>query len=116
MKALMARGGAAPAARPTNPLKMSVRSMYLLKEFGKGERLALPDNCVLEFPDATKDGDITSTKYKKFIVHYTPDSGIYAGGTFRIQFDLSDVPDYPFVCVSFITKYLPDISPQKLVF
>eukprot|EP00727_Mastigamoeba_balamuthi_P006254 m51a1_g2248 hypothetical protein (215) ;mRNA; r:293891-294805 len=85
-----ARSGAA------NPLKMSVRSMYLLKEFGKGERLQLPDNCALEFPDATRDGDITSAKYKKFVVHYRPDSGLYAGGTFRFLFDVTAVADYPY--------------------
>jgi hypothetical protein len=28
-----------------NPLKISVRSLFLLKEFGRGEHLALPDNC-----------------------------------------------------------------------
>lgn len=82
--------------RAANPLKISVRSLYLLKEFGKGEHLALPDNCQLEFPDATRDGDITSDKYKRFVVHYKPDTGIYAGGTFRMMFDVSAVPEYPY--------------------
>jgi ubiquitin-protein ligase len=50
----------------------------------------------LEFPDATKDGDITSDKYKRFIVHYRPSEGMYAGGTFRIMFDVSPVPEYPY--------------------
>jgi ubiquitin-protein ligase len=30
------------------------------------------------------------------MVHYTPRQGIYAGGTYRLRFDLRDTPNYPF--------------------
>jgi hypothetical protein len=50
-------------------------------EFGqKGETLELPPNCKLEFPDAPLDrNEVTSGKYKRFIVHYTPDEGVSSG-------------------------------------
>jgi len=80
-----------------NPLTVSRRSIFLLKQFGKGEQLGLPDCCTLEFPDAVK-GDSAGTsaeKYKRFIVHIQPEDGYYAGGVFRFEFDVRNVPDYP---------------------
>eukprot|EP01106_Pelomyxa_sp_JSP_P005606 TRINITY_DN1890_c0_g1_i1.p1 TRINITY_DN1890_c0_g1~~TRINITY_DN1890_c0_g1_i1.p1 ORF type:complete len:227 (-),score=72.18 TRINITY_DN1890_c0_g1_i1:155-772(-) len=82
----------------TNPMKMSMRSLLLLKEFGTtGERMQLPDSCKVEFPDApaTQTSVTTAGKYKRFIVHYAPTEGLYAGGTFRIEFDVNKVPNYP---------------------
>jgi len=82
-------------AKASNNLRVSARSVFLLKEFGKtGETLELPPCCILEFPDA--EPDITSGKYKRFIVHYTSDDGIYEGGTFRLEFNVNNVPDYPY--------------------
>jgi len=83
--------------KKTNPLAVSKRSIFLLRQFGKGETLDLPDNCVMEFPDA-KPGDVPgscSDKYKRFIVHIHIDQGYYAGGVFRFEFDVRDVPEYP---------------------
>eukprot|EP00007_Cunea_sp_BSH-02190019_P008991 CAMPEP_0174241588 /NCGR_PEP_ID=MMETSP0417-20130205/23894_1 /TAXON_ID=242541 /ORGANISM="Mayorella sp, Strain BSH-02190019" /LENGTH=192 /DNA_ID=CAMNT_0015320845 /DNA_START=49 /DNA_END=624 /DNA_ORIENTATION=+ len=79
-------------------LRASTRSLFLLREFGqKGETLELPPNCELEFPDAPLDrNEIDSGKYKRFIVHYRPEEGIYANGVFRIEFDVRDVKEYPF--------------------
>ena len=82
--------------RKANPLAVSKRSIFLLRQFGKGEQLDLPDNCTMEFPDA-KPGDqgSCSEKYKRFIVHIEVEEGLYAGGVFRFEFDVRDVPDYP---------------------
>jgi len=68
-----------------------------LKQFGAGEQLGLPECCTLEFPDAKKTDTPGSRaeKYKRFIVHFQPEEGYYAGGVFRFQFDVRDVPDYP---------------------
>ena len=80
-----------------SPLTVSRRSIFLLRQFGKGEHLDLPDNCVMEFPDAKRDdtGGSCAEKYKRFVVNYTPEAGYYAGGVFRFEFDVRDVPDYP---------------------
>jgi len=78
-------------------LRSSTRSLFLLKEFGKtGEKLELPPSCLLEFPDADPSGETNAGKYKRFIVHFTPDEGLYSGGTFQIQFNVNDVPEYPY--------------------
>jgi len=51
----------------------------------------------MEFPDAKRDdtGGTCADKYKRFVVNYTPEAGYYAGGVFRFEFDVRDVPDYP---------------------
>ncbi|KAH3743778.1 NEDD8-conjugating enzyme UBE2F [Pelomyxa schiedti] len=92
------RSGGATTSSPTNPMKVSVRSLTVLREFGTaGERLQMPDSCKMEFPDAPMTPETTASagKYKRFIVHFTPPEGIYVGGTFRIEFDVTHVPDYP---------------------
>jgi len=79
----------------TNPLRASTRSTFLLKEFGRsGETLELPITCELEFPDAPLSGEISANKYKRFIIHFTPDDGLYEGGVFRIEIEAT--PEYPF--------------------
>eukprot|EP01103_Thecamoeba_quadrilineata_P000985 TRINITY_DN10874_c0_g1_i1.p1 TRINITY_DN10874_c0_g1~~TRINITY_DN10874_c0_g1_i1.p1 ORF type:complete len:202 (+),score=30.61 TRINITY_DN10874_c0_g1_i1:3-608(+) len=80
-------------------LRNSLRTLFLLKEFGRtGETLELPDTCVLEFPDADPNpkADFTSNRYKRFIVHISPDEGLYEGGTFRIEFSVLEVSEYPY--------------------
>lgn len=81
----------------SHPLrKNSRRSLFVLKEIARnGESLDLPDYCDIEYPNATDDGEITSAKYKNFIVHVKPTDGLYAGGHFRMQVELESVPDYP---------------------
>lgn len=83
---------------PSSRLLTSRRSMFLLRQFGRmGEQLDLPDNCTIEFPDA-KEGETpgsSADKYKRFVVHYRPEEGLYAGGVYRFEFDVTDVPEYP---------------------
>eukprot|EP01098_Paradermamoeba_levis_P006011 TRINITY_DN2510_c0_g1_i3.p1 TRINITY_DN2510_c0_g1~~TRINITY_DN2510_c0_g1_i3.p1 ORF type:complete len:184 (+),score=60.97 TRINITY_DN2510_c0_g1_i3:195-746(+) len=77
---------------------MLKRTTFLLKEFQRiGEDLELPEYAQIEFPDADEDtGIVNAKKYKRFIVHVTPDDdSLYTGGTFRIEFDLNAVPEYP---------------------
>jgi ubiquitin-protein ligase len=85
------------AHKSRKSLKASRRALFLLKEFGRvGEDLELPEFCEIEFPDADVDPDaITASKYKRLIVHVSPREGLYAGGTFRIELDVTHVPEYP---------------------
>jgi len=83
--------------KKASALTVSRRSIFLLRQFGKGEQLDLPDNCIMEFPDAKRDDTIgtCADKYKRFVVHFKPETGYYAGGEYRFEFDVRDVPDYP---------------------
>jgi len=79
-------------------LKTSTRSLILLKDFGlTGERLDLPPTCQIEFPEAdiNANAETSAEKYKRFIVHFAPDEGLYSGGVFRVEFSVKDVPEYP---------------------
>lgn len=77
----------ATSAKPS--LRASRRSLFLLKgtsikdyfahilEIGRvGETLDLPPFCKIEYPDADPDAEITSTKYKRIIVHVFPPDGV----------------------------------------
>jgi len=87
--------GKAKAKGKGGNLRCSARSVFLLKEFGKtGETLELPPTCLLEFPDT--ELEITSGKYKRFVVHFTPEEGLYRGGTFQLEFNVNQVPEYPY--------------------
>jgi len=102
LTSVISRRRASPASRlryTESILRTSTRSLFLLKEFGKtGERLELPPSCLLEFPDADPNPNANdgSGKYKRFIVHFSPDEGVYLGGTFQIHFNVNDVVEYPY--------------------
>lgn len=82
-----------PIAKERSPSpvqrQLSRRSLRLQREFARGgETLSLQDSCVLEFPEPAP------RRYTHFVVHYQPREGLYAGGTFRFDFDAREV-DYP---------------------
>jgi len=86
------------AGSSAGPKRTSTRSVHLLREFMEnGEDLGLV-GITVEFPDAIEGqepGDCAD-KYKHIIFHVHVKDGIYAGGTFRFEFDMRDVPNYPF--------------------
>eukprot|EP01105_Mastigella_eilhardi_P005416 TRINITY_DN17138_c0_g1_i1.p1 TRINITY_DN17138_c0_g1~~TRINITY_DN17138_c0_g1_i1.p1 ORF type:complete len:198 (-),score=57.29 TRINITY_DN17138_c0_g1_i1:172-765(-) len=87
--------GLMAAKRPPPSNKPSTRSVFLLNEFSKDETLSLdPDTCSVEFPDS-QTCTTAAGKYKRFYVHYKPTSGLYTGGTYTIEFDVRQVPEYP---------------------
>lgn len=57
---------------------IGVISVRVCVEFAKDETLELPKTCTLEYPDAPKEKDAptTSEKYKRFVVHFSPDEGV----------------------------------------
>jgi len=60
-----------------------------------GEDLSLPEFCHIEYPDHSGSDEVTSKKYKRFILNVNPKEGLYAGGNFQLEFDLNQVPEYP---------------------
>lgn len=103
-------------------LMMSARSAYLLRDFkktGEKEVLQLPPNATLEFPDSVEEEKETDTqKYKRFIVHIKVDEGLYKDGIFRIEFNVKDVPHYPFQPphVKMLTKiWHPNVHPDGTI-
>jgi len=65
-------------------------NLFLFKrDFNKGanQTLGLPmDQTVIEFVGATEDDPNNRNKYSHFIVHFTPDAGMWSGGTFSLEF------------------------------
>lgn len=102
-------------------LEMSTRSIFLLRDFkkkGEEEYLHLPENCRLEFPDALPNNDNGAQKYKRFIIHISPDYGLYKDGHFQIEFNVRDVPEYPFQPpkVRMLTKiWHPNVHPDGTI-
>jgi len=74
-------------------------NLYLWKrdfDRGQNETLGLPmDQVVVQFPNATEDDPANRNKYNHFIVHFTPDSGVWKGGTFSLSFDWGHDTDSP---------------------
>lgn len=73
------------------------RDAYLLREFvSTGEDLDLPPHILLDFTETETTGEDSAKKYETFIAHVSPTSGVYAGGTFKIEFSVKSAPEYPF--------------------
>jgi ubiquitin-protein ligase len=73
------------------------RDAYLLREFASTrEDLDLPPNILLDFIDTANSGEDSAKKYETFIAHVSPISGVYAGGTYKIEFSVRSAPDFPF--------------------
>jgi len=54
---------------------------------GSNQTLGLPmDQTVVEFVNATEADPNNRNKYSHFIVHFTPDMGMWSGGTFSLEF------------------------------
>jgi len=87
-----------PGAEAISEKTAARRINSILSEFSKnGEDLGLKQGVFFEFPDAKEGEEPFSRveKYLHFIVHICPSGGFYNGGTFRFDFDLRNVPDYP---------------------
>jgi len=67
--------------------------------WGKGlnETLGLGSlNCILEYPQADPQDPRNPKKYKEFLIHYTPETGTWAGGTYTLRFEVpADWPKNP---------------------
>ena len=78
--------------------KKEFRDLVLQKEISKkGEDFGVPEFCKIEYPLASIHAD-SILKYHYFIVHITVPNkvgSLYEGGTFRMEVDLRDVPEYP---------------------
>lgn len=87
------------AAKQRQPISQRPRSRdaYLLREFAStGEDLDLPPNILLDFIDSASTGEDSAKKFETFIAHVSPTAGVYVGGTFKIEFSVKTVLDYPF--------------------
>eukprot|EP01089_Gocevia_fonbrunei_P001977 TRINITY_DN11936_c0_g1_i1.p1 TRINITY_DN11936_c0_g1~~TRINITY_DN11936_c0_g1_i1.p1 ORF type:complete len:221 (-),score=35.83 TRINITY_DN11936_c0_g1_i1:23-685(-) len=98
-----------PAQKGTKGnLRTSSRSIYLLKEIGrKGENLGLPTprsqpdhlcGCQIEYIDTPSLHPDSVDRFKHMIVHVHVKSGLYGGGHFRIEIDITSdkCKDFPF--------------------
>merc|ERR1711865_641635 len=69
--------------------QMKKNNIFLFKrdfDRGQNETLGLPmDQTIVEFVNVTEDDPANRNNYNHFIVHFTPDSGIWAGGTFSLK-------------------------------
>merc|ERR1712194_801026 len=85
-----------PAASTMAALKALPRWMKFLYvrdlKKGKNETLGLPvdDSCIVDFVNADEADPLNPSKYEEIRIHYTPEGGIWAGGTYTIQICFTD--------------------------
>eukprot|EP00656_Telonema_subtile_P050790 TRINITY_DN6670_c0_g1_i1.p1 TRINITY_DN6670_c0_g1~~TRINITY_DN6670_c0_g1_i1.p1 ORF type:complete len:192 (-),score=43.39 TRINITY_DN6670_c0_g1_i1:143-718(-) len=65
---------------------------------GKNETLGLPmdDSCIIDYVNTDPDDVMNPQKYSVIKVHYTPEAGIWAGGTYTLSLTFTDAwPNEP---------------------